>query len=361
MRRIPVKPMVVRQSETVECGLACLATVLNIFGHKVGLPTLRERYLISQKGTSLAELVQIAGACKLTSRGLEVDLAGLDLVKLPALLHWNDNHFVVLYQIDRHGYTIGDPAAGLKLVPPDEFANRFSGTVLEVAPSADFKPLDERRPPVFRELLGPLRGFSAVIAGIFALALVLEVCSLAGPMYVKTIVDSIVKAPDTALLSQLSMAFLGVVALQHVTTYTRTWLLGDLSRRISFTSRSAVFAKLVSLPVGYFERRRLGDISSKFHSVEAIQRTVTISFLEGVLDGIMCIATIVMMFYTSHVLGAVAIGVAVLYAVLRFIGRHDIEMATEACAMRTRNRPGWNTRRARNRAWHVRVQTNGSI
>lgn len=329
MRRGSARPIVVRQSETVECGLACLATMLNFFGHKVGLPTLRERYLISQKGTSLAELVHIASACKLTSRGLQVDLAGLAMVALPAVLHWNDNHFVVLYRIDRRGYTIGDPAAGLKRIPADAFAKRFSGTVLEVAPSADFVPVDERKPPVFRELLGPLRGYARAIAGIFGLALVLEAFSLVGPMYVKTIVDAIVKTADTPLLSVLTLAFLGISALQYVTTYARTWLLSDLSRRISFTSRSVVFSKLVSLPVGYFERRRLGDISSKFHSVEAIQRTVTISFLEGVLDGIMCLATIVMMCYTSRLLGAVAIAVAIVYALLRFIGRHDIEVATE--------------------------------
>ncbi len=328
------KPVVIRQSETAECGLACLATLLNHFGHRIGLPTLRERFVVSQKGTSLAEIFMLANACKLQCRGLSVAAEAIDSVALPAILHWKGNHFVVLFDVGIDGCLVGDPAGGLKRIARAEFAACYSGTALETRPADDFAPLDEAKENGIRTYVGPLRSYLRPGVSIFLLALLLECCSLVGPLYVQTIVDAIVKTDDRTLLTVMSAGFLGVVTAQQLITFGRSWLIGRMSLHINLHSRNLVLSKLVSLPISYFERRKLGDISSRISSVDTVQRTVTVSFLEGALDGLMCLTTLVMMVRTNATLGLYAIAIAVAYAALRAYGRRNVADASEDVVVR---------------------------
>src|SRR4051812_3511631 len=108
---------VVTQTEAAECGLACLAMVAGRYGHRVDLAVLRNRYSISLKGMTLRDLVRLAERLHLTTRALRAEVQHLGRLRLPAILHWDHNHFVVLVRVGTRSAIIHDPAVGRRRIP----------------------------------------------------------------------------------------------------------------------------------------------------------------------------------------------------------------------------------------------------
>ena len=126
-RRLPV----VLQAEAAECGMACLAMVLAYYGHRVDLGTMRRRHALSLKGMTLRNLIDLAGTMGLATRALRVELVDLGRLRLPCVLHWGLNHFVVLQRAGRRAIVIHDPARGRRRVNLDEASREFTGVALE--------------------------------------------------------------------------------------------------------------------------------------------------------------------------------------------------------------------------------------
>ena len=102
------------QTEAAECGLACLAMVAGHHGLRTDLPTLRQRFVLSLKGSTLADLVRMAGALQLNARAVRAEMEHLPQLQLPCVLHWDLNHFVVLKAVSAAGVVIHDPAHGVR-------------------------------------------------------------------------------------------------------------------------------------------------------------------------------------------------------------------------------------------------------
>jgi len=125
-RRTPL----VLQTETAECGLACLAMIAGRYGHRVDLAALRRRYSLSLRGTTLHDLVRMASSMQLATRALRAELPHLRRLRLPCILHWDHNHFVVLTRVQARRMVIHDPGVGRRHVPVEEVSRRFTGIVL---------------------------------------------------------------------------------------------------------------------------------------------------------------------------------------------------------------------------------------
>ncbi|MEL7232615.1 MAG: cysteine peptidase family C39 domain-containing protein, partial [Pseudomonadota bacterium] len=123
---MPKLPLIL-QTEMTECGLACLAMVGRYHGHDIDLNSLRERYLLSARGTSLKEIIRIAGEFSLSARPLRVDLDQLHKLQTPALLHWDLNHYVVLKRVRGDKVEIHDPGIGQRFLPLSKVSGHFSG------------------------------------------------------------------------------------------------------------------------------------------------------------------------------------------------------------------------------------------
>src|SRR6476646_985595 len=125
----------IRQSEAAECGLACLAMVLGYHGHDTDLGTLRRRHPTSLNGTTMRALMGMASRMELSARALRLEPEQLGELKLPAILHWDMDHFVVLTRVGRRGeLTVHDPACGMQRVGAAEVSKRFTGIALELSP-----------------------------------------------------------------------------------------------------------------------------------------------------------------------------------------------------------------------------------
>src|ERR1700716_797645 len=134
----------IMQTEAAECGLACLAMVASYLGHRTDLNTLRRRYPVSLKGVTLRGLIDVAAQLRLACRPLRIEVGHLGHVRLPAILHWDMNHFVVMKAFKKKGILVHDPAAGEKWFAITEVSKHLSGVVLELSPTDEFAAVDER-------------------------------------------------------------------------------------------------------------------------------------------------------------------------------------------------------------------------
>ena len=305
------------QTEAAECGLACLAMVAGFHGHRIDMATLRARHSISLKGSSLTDLMRLAGALELTPRPLRLELEHLPQLKLPCVLHWDMNHFVVLVALRGGDAVLHDPAQGERVMPLAELSKHFTGVALELRPTHAFTPRTERRRVPLRALLPTLGGHRLLIVQVIGLALALQVFALVAPFFMQWVVDHAIVARDHDLVAVLGVGFLLLALVQTGTTALRGWLLTVFGTTLTLEMMSNLFRHLVRLPMAWFDKRHVGDIMSKFESLGVIQRTLSTSLLEALIDGVMAIATLAMMMFYSVKLALVGIVAALLYGVLR--------------------------------------------
>ncbi len=317
------------QTEAAECGLACLAMVAGAHGLATDLPALRSRFSLSLKGVTLADLVRMAGVLQLQGRALRAELAHLPKLKTPCILHWDLNHFVVLLRVQGRQLWIHDPASGAQKMTLEEASPHFTGIALELTPMPGFAPGDERRRTRLSGLVGPVQGLRRALAQILVLALVLEGFVLLNPFLLQWVVDDVLVTSDRDLLLVLGLGFGGLVLFQAATAALRGWAVLALSAQLSQQWLANVFAHLLRLPLPWFEKRHAGDVWSRFGSVRQIQQTLTGSFVEALLDGLLVVLTGVLMLVYSPPLAAIAIAAVLLYAALRGAGYRALRRASE--------------------------------
>jgi ATP-binding cassette, subfamily B, bacterial CvaB/MchF/RaxB len=324
-RRVPV----ILQTEATECGLACLAMVASAHGLRTDLATLRQRFSLSLKGVTLADVARMADALQLSARGLRAELDELVQLQTPCLLHWDMNHFVVLVSVNRGVAVIHDPAHGQRRIKLAELSEHFTGVVLELRPAPGFVPATQRQRVSLRQLLGPVSGLKRSLAQIVLLALALEAFVLLTPFLMQWVVDGVLPSADHDLLSTLGLGFALLVLVQMATAAARSWAVLVLSSMLNLQWLVNVFVHLMRLPVGWFEKRHAGDIWSRFGSVQQIQKTLTTSFIEAFLDGLLVLLTLAMMAAYSLTLTAVALAAVLIYGLLRWAFFRPLREASE--------------------------------
>ena len=317
------------QTEAAECGLACLAMIAGHLGHRVDMPTLRRRFSLSLKGATMADLVRIAGQLHLNPRALRAEMDHLPQLVMPCVLHWDLNHFVVLKEVRGGVAVIHDPARGVRRLPLAEVSKHFTGIVLELTPLAEFKPRIEQQTVTLRQLLGRVTGLKRSLLQIFTLALALEGFMLLAPFFMQWVVDSVLVSADRDLLVTLGLGFGLLVLIQVGAGAIRSWAVLHLSSSLNLQWLSNVFAHLMRLPVAWFEKRHTGDVMSRFGAIQQIQQTLTTSFIEAVLDGLLVVVTLAMMWVYSGTLTAIALGCVASYALLRGVFFRPLRDATE--------------------------------
>lgn len=312
-RKLPL----ILQSEAAECGLACLAMVAGYYGHLVDLAALRRRFSLSLKGINLADLIEFAGRLQMACRPLRVELEHLAGLQTPCVLHWDMNHFVVLKQVRRSTVIIHDPAFGVRRLMLREAGQHFTGVALELQPTEIFQFRDETRRIRLKDLGGRVVGLKRAAIHLFAFAVVLELLAIAFPFLLQWVVDGVLVNGDRSLLFVLGLGFTIMVLMQALIGAIRGWTTLYFSTTLGVQWLSNLFSHLLRLPVTFFEKRFLGDLISRFGSVQLIQQTLTSNFVEAIVDGIMALMMLTVMFVYSAALGSIALASLVTYTVIR--------------------------------------------
>jgi len=301
--RLPV----ILQTEMTECGLACLAMIARYHGHDIDLNVLRRKHLVSMTGASLKSVIAIADGLQLSSRPLRLDMDHLEKLQLPAMLHWDLNHYVVLKSIKGDQAEIIDPGVGLRKMSLSRLSNHFTGIAVEFTPQADFKAVQARIKPRISLLWDKLVGLKRAITQTLILSVILQAIVLLSPFYLQLVVDAVLPRGDSSLLLALAIGFGGLVILRAVAEAVRGWAILVFGNQMSLQMVGNVFRHLIRLPARYFERRHVGDIISRMGSTVPIQEALTQSVPAVLIDGAMAVLMLIVMFLYSPLLGAIVL------------------------------------------------------
>jgi ATP-binding cassette subfamily B protein RaxB len=331
-RRLPV----ITASEAAECGLACLAMISRYHGHDVDLNGLRQRYALSLAGASLKSLMEIADQLGFSTRALRLELSALPKVRLPAILHWDLNHFVVLKSVGRKTVTIHDPAFGAKTLSVEEFSKHFTGVALELSRAESFEPVTARAPIKLSLLWSKMTGWWAALAQVLVLSVALQIAAFVAPLQMQLVIDEAIATVDRDLLTVIALGFGALVIIQAGVEALRSWALRVFGHLLSFQISGNLVRHLLRLPSDYFEKRHVGDIISRLGSVKPIQDAITQGVVSTVIDGAMaCVAAVILFFYSTTlaliVIAAVVINLALNLALFpRLKQRMEEEILAEA-------------------------------
>ncbi len=324
--RVPV----VLQTEAAECSLACLAMVASSFGLATDIAALRHRFSLSLKGVTLADMMRMADQIGFACRALRIEMSDLARLPTPCVLHWDLNHFVVLTQAGPKHIEIHDPARGARRLSLAEASRSFTGVALTFSTTPAFKPGEARRRIRLRQVFGQTRGLQRSLGVIFTLALALELFALAGPVFNQLVVDQVLLSSDRELLTVLGLGFSLLLLTQLGISALRGWAVLYLSATFNIQWAASIFRHLTRLPLAWFEKRHLGDISSRFRSLNTIEKALTSQVIELLLDGLMSAGAILMILLYAPALAGIALAALLAYAAYRGVYYARLRRASES-------------------------------
>jgi ATP-binding cassette subfamily B protein len=307
MRRIPV----VLQMNSVECGAACLAMILRYFGRSVRLEECREKCDPGRDGVTARTIVTAAREFGLRTRAFSVDGKSMDVAQLPCIIHWNNNHFVVLEKRSGQRVVIVDPACGRRQVTAFEFEAGFSGVVLLLEPGPGFAVGRASRPSLS---LGYVKnilrtpGTPAILAQILAASVLLQTFGLALPFFTKLVVDRMLPGKAVSQLDMFCIGGLIVACMTASAGYVRALLLVRLEAQLDSHLMLKFFHHLLSLPFRFFQQRSSGDLLMRLGSNATIRQALASSTTSAILDG-----TLIFVFAAALLRVSPPFGVAALF------------------------------------------------
>jgi len=309
---------VILQTEAAECGLASLAMIANFYGHKIDLNTLRQNHPISLKGIGLHGLMKLADHLHFATRALRLELEELKNIQCPAILHWDLNHFVVLKKVTARSIIIHDPARGEHILSFEEASKHFTGVGLELTPTNEFEQKDEEQKARLSDFWQRMTGIKKILVQILVLSLLLQLFAIVSPFFMQMVIDEVVVSHDIELLKILALGFLLLMLIQVGVTALRSLIIINMGAQLNIQMANNLFRHLIRLPLSYFEKRHLGDVVSRFGSMDNIKEMLTSEIIAAVVDGIMLFGTLVMMFIYSPILALIVIAGVSIYGVFRF-------------------------------------------
>jgi ATP-binding cassette subfamily B protein RaxB len=273
--------------------------------------------------------MQTADKMDFACRPLRLELEQLDQLRTPTILHWDMNHFVVLKSVSKKYVTIHDPAQGLRKLSIAEVSKHFTGVALELTPTPKFTPKDEVRKIPLWMFWQRIVGLKRAMIQVFLLSVALQVFSLISPQYMQFVVDGVLQSYDVHFLKVLALGFFLLMVIDVGTSSLRSLLVMSFSSMLSIQMATNLFRHLIRLPLPYFEKRHIGDIVSRFGSLGQIEKILTTGIVQAIVDGMMAIATLVMLFLYAPFLAGIVLIALSFYGLIRFIWYRPLKGLTE--------------------------------
>jgi ATP-binding cassette subfamily B protein len=305
----------VSQVDETDCGAACLAMVCRHFGRAVGLSRLRQLVHTSLDGTSLRGLCHAATELGLAARAVKVSPRNLPQMPLPAIVHWEGNHWVVVYDVASSHIRVADPALGRRRLSREEFEKKWTGyaALFEYTEAFDQAPITRPGLGWFWPFLRPYGGVLLRAVGLTAVVSALQMVL---PLFTQVVVDRVVVEQDVSLLNLMLAAMAGVMVFMIAAIGLQRYLLSFVAVRVDAATLDFLTRRLLVLPMSYFSTRRTGDIQRRLEGVRQVRDFFVKRGVEGLTAAVQLVACVGLMLAYSPVLALVFLAVAPLYALL---------------------------------------------
>ena len=317
------------QNEVSECALACICMIAAYHGYRTTLTELRRRFSIPLTGMTAHAILAIADDLQLSARSLRIELRELRQLRTPAILHWRLDHFVVLRQIKRRGVVVHDPARGKRFVPWHDVSRFFTGVAIELHPAKGFVKKAATDKVRIRDLWDRSQGLGVTLIQLVLLSAVLQLIVLLSPLINQLVVDEAIARNDRNFLQAILIGFSLLLVSRVIVEYLRATTSMVLGQMLAFQLRSNTLRHVLGLPAGFFEKRHIGDLISRFGSLLPIQKLITSALVTVLIDGALSITTFIVMFVYSPMLAMMVVGATLLALISRLATFPYVRRLTE--------------------------------
>jgi len=325
----------VRQTETSECGLVCLAIAADKLGAKTDISTLRRKYQISSRGMTLKEVRDVAADMGMVGRAVSCEIGELAELKTPAILHWGFHHFVVLERVKRGKVVIQDPASGRVTLSMKQVSAKFTGVAMELSATADFVRRQEKSPLSLGSWFRVVPTMYAPLGQILLLSLLLQAYIVASPFYMQLAIDQAALKGDHDVLAVLAIGFGLFCVFNAGASLLRGIVSAKLTAMLNWDMTIRLFRHMLRLPLPWYQRRKLADILSRFDAIGPVRDLMSGALVSTLVDGVLAIVTLIMMLVVSAKLALIVCGGLLLYIVMRLAAMPlSIRYGSEAISAR---------------------------
>ena len=309
-----------KQPDQMDCGPTCLRMVAKHYGRNFKLQTLRKLCEINREGVSLLGISDAAEKTGFRSLGVKLNVAQLKEAELPCILHWRQNHFVVLYKIKNHKYYLADPAAGLVTLNEADFTRNWvgdkeneEGIALLLAPTPQFYEQDDEKGTevswsfLFRYLIAYRK---LVLQLLFGLGIG-SLLQLIAPFLTQSVVDIGINTRNLNFVYIILIAQTALILGRVSVEFIRSWILLHISTRINISILTDFLIKLMKLPMSFFDTKMTGDIMQRMNDQKNIQSFLTGSTLSTVFSMFnLAVFSVVLAYYNIGVFFVFAVSSA---------------------------------------------------
>ncbi len=287
-----------RQQSASDCGAACLVMVGRYWGKRFSINRLRDIANVDRNGTSLRALAAAAESIGFSTRPVKATLDKLAKQNLPAIVHWEGKHYIIVYEVTRKRVIVGDPAIGQRSLNHAEFKAGWNGYTLLLQPTALLKDADESSEPFWRffELVKP---HWLVLLEVLIASVLIQLFGVVTPLLTQLLLDRVVVQRSTLTLTAVGLGLLIFSLFRVAMTGLRQYLLDHTANRVDLALIAGFIKHTFRLPLRFFEFRFVGDIISRVQENRKIQRFLTGEALSISLDLLTVFVYVGLMFWYS--------------------------------------------------------------
>ena len=260
----------IEQIDEMDCGAASLGMICRHFGRKVSLSRIRQLCHTSTDGTSLKAICRAATELGLAARALKVSLRNLPLMPLPAIVHWEGNHWIVLYDVVDAYVKVADPALGLRKIPRKEFEEDWSGYAALFDYTTAFANAPESKPGL-AWILPFLAKFKTIFIQVMLLAIAITFLELLFPVFTEMVVDKVIVEKNVSLLETILLGMGAALLFVQACSLAQEYLLSFAAVRLDTAILDFLSRQMLSLPMSYFTSRRTGDIQRRLDGARQVR------------------------------------------------------------------------------------------
>ncbi|MDE6451578.1 MAG: peptidase domain-containing ABC transporter, partial [Odoribacter sp.] len=270
------------QMDAKDCGPACLKIIAKYYGKYYSLQYLRDKCGITRNGISFLDISYAAQQIGLRTMSVKATLDDLlNIVVLPCIIHWNNNHFIVVYKVSPHKIYVSDPAKGLLSYSHEEFIRKWykpdeqAGVILALEPTASFMQMEmhekKERQKTFENLLGYFTPYKHAFGMLFAIMLIATLLQALLPFISKAVIDTGIQTRDISFIYMVLAGNAILLLSITLSNILREWVLLHVTARVNISLLSDYLIKLMKLPVAFFENKLVGDILQRAGDHERIR------------------------------------------------------------------------------------------
>ncbi|HEY1771031.1 MAG TPA: peptidase domain-containing ABC transporter [Chthoniobacterales bacterium] len=310
----------IEQIDEMDCGAASLGMICRHFGRKVSLPRIRELCHTSTDGTSLKAICRAATELGLAARALKISLRNLSVMPLPAIIHWEGNHWMVLYDVQEKFVKVADPAIGLRKIPRKEFEQNWSGYAALFDYTTAFANAPESKAG-FAWLLPFLAKFKVLFAQVMLLAVAITMLELLFPIFTEMVVDKVIVEKDIGLLKLILLGMGTVLFFVQASSLAQEYLLSFAAVRLDTAILDFLSRQMLALPMTYFTSRRTGDIQRRLDGARQVRQFAVQHGIGAVLALVQLIGALSLMLIYSPSLMFAFLATTPLYGGLMYFSQ----------------------------------------